>query len=179
MPAVFSRLHALSRPVRLGIGAVALAASGALGILSAGPPRFTLRNTAIVIDYPATRGSAALGCALAFALFALTWARPGLGRMMLLAALLPAGVAWHLLLYRLEAAQAGLTSRGGFGSTLLSWNAVRSVRLGSSAVVVEGEGATIRVDTADFSPEQRAALERAIARRVRETGAGSVATVPD
>lgn len=179
MPAVIARLQALPRPARLGIGVVILAAAVAFGTLSAGPPRFTLLNTAIVIDYPWTRGAAALGCAVAFALFAVTLARRALRTALLFAALLPVAVGWHLLLYRLEAAQDGLTARGSLGSTTLPWGQVRSVSLGTEAVVVEGESGTIRIDTADFSADQRGALERAVARRVREAGSGSVVTVPD
>ncbi len=179
MRAVIARLHALARPVRLCITALALAAAVALGALSAGPPRFTLRNAAIVIDYPWTRGAAALGCALAAALLAATLTRPALRRALLFAGLLPVAVGWHLLRYRLEASQAGLASRGALGTTTLGWSEVRSVSLASQAVVVEGEDAAIRVDTADFSTDQRGALERAIARRVREAGSGSLVTIPD
>ena len=179
MPAVIARLQALRRPVRLGLAALALTGALALGALSAGPPRFTLLNTAIVIDYPWTRGAAALGCAAAFALFALTLARPGLRTALLFAALLPVAVGWHLLLYRLEAAQPGLTSRGALGATTLPWTEIRSVSLHSDAVVVQGESGTIRIDTADFSADQRGALERTVARRVREGGSGSVVNVPD
>lgn len=176
---MIARLQALPRPVRLGVGALACIVAVTLGTLSAGPPRFTLLNTAIVIAYPWTRGAAALGCAVAFALFAVTLSRPALRALLLLVALLPVAVGWHLLLYRLEAAQRGLTSRGALGSTTLPWNEIRSVSLGSGAVVVQGESATIRIDTADFSPDQRGALERSVARRVREAGSGSVVTVPD
>ncbi|HET7293012.1 MAG TPA: PH domain-containing protein [Vicinamibacteria bacterium] len=174
-----ARLHALPRSFRLGMGGLAAVSAVALGALSAGKPRFTLLNTAIVIDYPWPRGLAALGCAIALALFALTLARPAPRRALLLAALLPVAVGWHLLLYRLEAAQLGLTSRGALGSTALSWREVQSVSLGAGAVVVEGESGSIRIDTTDFSAEQRGALERAVARRVRESGSGSIVTVPD
>lgn len=176
---MLDRLHALPRAVRTSIGILALVTAGVLGVASAGPPRFTLLNAAIVIDYPKLRGFAALGCALAFALVAATRARPALRFTLLVGALLPAGVAWHLLRYRLEAAQAGLTSRGAFRSTTLPWRAVGRVSLGSHTVVVEGDETTIRIDTADFTPDQQASLARSIARRVREAGTGSVLTVPD
>ena len=176
---LLARLHALPRPVRLGIGAATLVAAGVLGAASAGPPRFTLLNTAIVIDYPWARGISALGCALTFALFAETLVRTALRRSLLVIALLPAAVGWHLLRYRLEAAPAGLTSRGAVRSTTLPWSAVIKARVGSESVEVVGDGVTIGVDTADFSPDQRAALARTITRRVREAGTGSVLTVPD
>jgi hypothetical protein len=56
---------------------------------------------------------------------------------------------------------------------------VGRVSLGSHTVVVEGDETTIRIDTADFTPDQQASLARSIARRVREAGTGSVLTVPD
>jgi hypothetical protein len=169
----------LRRPLRIGLAATALVGALALGALSAGPPRFTLQNTAIVIDYAWQRGAAALGCALAFALFAATLARPKLRTVLLVAALLPAAVGLHLLLYRIEAAQTGLTSRGALGSATLSWAGIQSVSLRTDTVVVQGEDTTLSIDTADFSAEQRRALERTIARRVREGGSGTVLNVPD
>jgi len=79
-------------------------------------------------------------------------------------------VAIHLSVYRVDADQAGLASRGLFGRTRIPWGEVAGVDGDAGQVVVTGKAQNkIRVDTADFRPDQRATLDRTIARRVRET----------
>jgi hypothetical protein len=80
-------------------------------------------------------------------------------------------VALHLFLYRLDATAAGLVSRDALGTTAIGWKEIRRVDRGSDLILVSGPGeARIRVDTTDFAPEQRASLERTIARHVGEAG---------
>jgi hypothetical protein len=179
MPPVFELIGRLPRPARLALGAAGIVAAVALGVLSAGPPRLTLVNAAIAIDYPWLRGASALGAALGVALFGATLPRAGWRLVVLVAALLPLGVGLHLLLSRVEASAAGLTSRGLFGTTTLAWNEIAGVSYMASSVIVQGGSATIDIDTTDFSSDQRATLERTIARRVKEGGgAGRILTVP-
>ena len=79
-------------------------------------------------------------------------------------------VAIHLALYRVDADQAGLASRGLLRRTSIPWGDVMGVDGDGGLVVVTGKNQNkIRVDTTDFRPDQRATLDRTIARRVRES----------
>ena len=79
-------------------------------------------------------------------------------------------VAIHLALYRVDADQSGLASRGLLGRTRIPWGEVAGVDGDAGLVVVTGKDQRkISVDTTDFRPDQRATLDRTIARRVRES----------
>lgn len=157
----------------------AAAAVVATAWLSAGPPRITLLNASVVVDYPWPRSVAAMACAAGIALLAALLRKPalrGVGFVLALGSLL---VGAHLTLYRLEASGSGIASRGVLGTTTIGWKAVNGVELGAADILVHGEGGTtISIDTADFAPEQRAILERTVARHVRESGGSGIATVP-
>lgn len=133
-------------------------------------PRLTLLNAALRIDYGWAVGASALGAALllaaAAALAPRFWARAGLVAV----AVVIAGVGGARLRYRLEIQPDGLNSREITGSTLVPWGEVTHVDRGTEALVIWGRGdAQIRVDTASFEGDQRAALERALARRIIES----------
>ena len=150
----------------LGFG---LAAAAVLP-LALRSPRLTLLNAALRIDYGWMVGAAALGAALllaaAAALAPRSWAKAGL----VAGAVVIAGVGGARLRYRLEIQPDGLNSREITGSTLVPWGEVTHVDRGTEALVVWGRGDTqIRVDTASFEGDQRAALERALARRIIES----------
>lgn len=179
MPAVLQRLLALPRAARTLVAALGVVIAVGLAWLSAGPPRLTLLNTALVVDYHWLRGASALACAGVVALAAWVAPQARVRLVGLVVALLPLAVGLHLLLYRVEAADSGLSTRGLGGGHTLAWREVASLRLGALSLTVEGAGAEIRIDTADFSAEQRAALERSLARRVNEAGGGTVLTVPE
>jgi hypothetical protein len=155
---------------RLILGAsVVLVVVGAF--LSTGPPRLVLLNASLRLQYPWTRGCGALVAgagALALAALFTKLALRLVGGVAAIAAFL---VALHLFRYRLDATPAGLVSRGALGTTAIGWKEVRGVDRGPDLLVVSGPGGTrIRVDTTDFGPEQRASLERTIARRLDEAG---------
>jgi hypothetical protein len=81
-----------------------------------------------------------------------------------------AGVGSARLRYRLDVQPDGLNSRELTGSTLVPWGEVTHVDRGTEALVIWGRGETqIRVDTASFAGDPRAALERALARRIIES----------
>lgn len=169
----------MTRRRLLAVPAVAALIAG--GYWSIGPPRITLLNASLVVDYPWPRGAAALLCALALVGIGALLPKPALRRTCFVLALAPLLVAAHLLLYRLEASGSGLSSRGVLGTTAIAWPEVRSVIIeaGASAMVVRGESArAIRIDTSDFAPEQRATIERTVARHVREKGTGGVVAAP-
>jgi hypothetical protein len=150
------------------VASVVLIVTGA--ILSMGQPRFTLTNAGLNVEYPWFRGAGALLAALGAALLALVlrrrWARIAAGAL----AVLGAVVGAHLLAYRVEADAAGLSSRGVGWRHAVAWSAVSRVEGGPGAIVIVGTDETrIEVDTTDFAPEQRASLERTIARRIKES----------
>ena len=158
----------MNRSRALGALGAALLLAG--GFFSSGAPRLTLLNTSLRIEFPASLAAAALVAAVGGALLA--WACPWrVGRLLCAALVIGALLgAAHLLRYRLEATDAGIVSRGLLGSTAIAWRDVSRVSQGPDLVFVAGrDSAQIKVDTTDFAPEQRASLERAIARRVRES----------
>jgi len=152
---------------RLIVASVVLIVAGA--IASMGPPRLTLTNAGLSVEYPWFRGVGALVAALGAGLLAVAlrrrWPRIAAG----LLAALGLAVGAHLLAYRLEADADGLSSRGLSGRRAVTWAGVSRVEGGPGTIVVVGADETrIEVDTTDFRPEQRASLERTIARRIRD-----------
>jgi hypothetical protein len=137
---------------------------------SQGPPRLTLLNAGLAVQHglrhPAGALLAAVGAALLAKAATRRWARV----IFLPLAVLSLLVAIHLALYRVDADQTGLASRGLLRQTRIPWGEVTGVDADAGLVVVTGRNQNkIRVDTTDFRPDQRATLDRTIARRVRES----------
>ncbi len=161
----------VNRPARLALTALgaSLAAGGAY--LSSGPPRITLLNTALQIDYHWSRGAGAFGAAIGAALLAASLRRVSLRRIGLVLALGPLLIAGHLLLWKLEIAASSLSFRSLLGTTTMAWPEVASIDVFSGEIQVESRGgARARIDTTDFAADQRASVERTLARHVKEHG---------
>jgi hypothetical protein len=138
---------------------------------SVGPPRLLLFNAGLLIEYPPSRGLATLVAVAGLGLVTAVLRRRALRLLAAVAAVGALFVALHLLLYRLEANDAGLVSRGVLGSTGIAWKDIVGLDRGGDLLILTGKGdREIRIDTTDFAPEQRASLQRSIARRVRESG---------
>lgn len=155
------------RIVFLAIGAIAFVAGA---YASQGAPVLTLLNTGLSVHHPWRHPIGALGAAAGAALLAWVSPRRWARALFVALAVLSILVAIHLAVYRVDADQTGLASRGLFGGTRIPWPEVAGVDGDAVQVVVTGKDQSkIRVDTTDFRPEQRATLDRTIARRVRET----------
>ncbi len=159
---------------RRAVFAAAFAAIATLvgGLLLAfGPLRAVWLNAGLRIDYPWPRGASALVAAGGAAgLAALT--RPRALRFLAAALSIVLGlVGAGLLLYRLEALDEGLVERRLLGTVRLAWSDVTAVQTEPEALLVAGAATRVRIDTTQLSPDQRASLERTIARRVREASA--------
>jgi hypothetical protein len=155
------------RPILVVLGVVLVVGGG---VLSVGPPQLVLLNTSLVLEYPWTRGAGALVATVGVILGSGAIGSVGLRLLCGALAVAPLLVSLHLFLYRLEATDTGLVSRGVLGSTAIGWREVQNVERGTDLLLIAGPGtARIRVDTTDFEPEQRASLERTISRRVKET----------
>ena len=136
--------------------------------LSMGAPRLTVLNTGLFVSYPWVHGAGALlACAGALG-FALTSRR-------LLARLVPAllalaafGEGVRLLRYRVATDDDGLTARDGWGTHRLAWSALTQVEPHPGLLVLRAGEQVLLLDVTDFRPEDRATLDRTIARRVRE-----------
>jgi hypothetical protein len=138
---------------------------------SMGAPRLTLLNTDVHVAYPWYRPGAALlaagAAAAAAGLIRLGWARVLAGVFAAAAAL----AAAHLLLYRVRAGDDGLEARGLLGAERLAWSAVARVETAPGLLLLTGtDGRKVRVDTTDFRAEDRATLDRTIARRLKTGG---------
>jgi hypothetical protein len=148
-------------------GVAILAGAG----LALRPARVTWLNSGLRIDYPWPRAAAALGAALGAALLATLLRRRLLRLLALTLAFLFLLFGARLLAYRVDAGDRGLTLRGLLGSTTLLWAEVARVETGERALVLTDRAeARLAVGTGDLAPDQRAGLERTIARRVRESG---------
>jgi PH (Pleckstrin Homology) domain-containing protein len=152
------------RPVLV---AALLAALLACAFLSMGAPRLTLQNADVHIAYPWPRPAAALLSALAAVAVALV-VRTNWARVLAVAfALAAALAAAHLVLYRVRAGSEGIEARTLLGSDRLAWRAITQVETGPGLLLIRGGGGErVRVDTTDFRAEDRAALDRTIARRL-------------
>jgi hypothetical protein len=135
------------------------------------PARLTASNAGLTVD--CARPSAVV---LGVAVLALA----GLGVSTLdrrvrvlavaLALLLLAGMA-DLLSYRVTAGREALSVRRALAQTDLPWSEItRSRPLGDSLAITDTRGRNLRIGLARLSPEQRAALERVLARRIWESG---------
>ena len=132
--------------------------------------RIVLVNTTLRIDDDWTR-AAAIALA-AMALLALAWALParralrtvlGLAVALTLVAAAAAATTWT------EAREHELTALRWFVRTTLPWDEVTRVDSWRDAIVVwSGAGGRIAIDVRRLNGEQRAVLERTIARHVRE-----------
>jgi hypothetical protein len=163
-------MRAMSTRARWSSALLLGVAAGAVLPLALRSPRLTLLNAALRIDYGWMAGAAALAAALllvtAAALAPPRWAKTALA----IGAVVVAAVGGARLRYRLDVQPDGLSSRGLTGSTTLAWAEVTHVDRGTEALIVWGKGdEQIRVETASFEGSQRAALERALARRIVES----------
>jgi hypothetical protein len=161
------------RSGRLLVGlSAALEIAGVLLLLSGSAgPRLTLENASLVIRYGASAGAGLLCLGLGLILLARAVSEPWLGVAVTLLALVVflLGVDWWV--FRFEASPWELKTVGLWGRTRLPWVEVSRVEAGPSVVVVWGRGdAQVRISTRSFTPEQRATLDRTIARHVRESG---------
>ena len=139
-------------------------------------PRLTLLNAALRVDYAWMVGAAALAAALLLVAAAVLGPSRWLKGALVLAALSVGVLGGARLRYRLEVQPEGLSSRGLSGATMLAWADVTHVDRGTEALIVWGRGdEQIRIDTASFEGGQRAALERALARRILESTAAETA----
>jgi hypothetical protein len=155
----------------MGLAALGTGITVVGALRSVGPPRLVFVNAGLQIEYPVIRGLAALGAMAGVALIAAALPKLALRLLACVAALGVCFVALHLLLYRLEATDAGLLSRGVLGTAAIAWKEVVGVDRGGDELIVTGRNdRQIRIDTTDFEPDQRATLERTIARRVQESG---------
>jgi hypothetical protein len=147
-------------------GLVALLAGGAS---LRGLPRLTLANTGMRIDHSATTVLLALLAAGGAAVLAYALrARPlRLGASLLAAAFLL--VALDLWAYRIDIDDRGLSARLPLSSRHLEWRDVTKVDAEADHLtLLSQKGESLSVTTRALSPEQRASLERAIARRLRD-----------
>ncbi len=145
--------------------AAALVAGGAL--LSYGPPRLVAVNAALRVEYAWPRALGAAAVAAGGLVLLAAGRRRWLRAAAVLLALGGLAAGLHLLLYRVEADDGGLSARALLGTSRLGWTEVERVDTGPGLLLLTGRGRTVRVDTTDFRPEQRAALERTVARRLK------------
>ena len=134
------------------------------------PMRISLVNTTLRIDDPWTR-AASLGLAgLGLAALAMTLPARRIMRGLLVAcAVLTFAVAAATASTWLEARPEVLTARQWFRLTAIPWNEVSRVDSWRDAVVVwSASGARVVIDARRLDAQQRAVLERTIARHVRE-----------
>ena len=153
------------------LGALAaIAVLAAAAWLIRAPMRITLVNTTLRLDDSWTRAASfallALGlAALAAALPARRWLRVLLAACAVLTLAVAAAAAstW------VEARPEVVTARRWFLLTTIPWNEVSRVDSWRDAIVIwSASGAQVVIDARRLDAQQRAVLERTIARHVRE-----------
>jgi hypothetical protein len=142
----------------------------AAGWLARAPMRIVLVNTTLRIDDPWTRAAALALAALALLALAASFpARRGLQAVLAFGAAVTLAVAAATATTWTESRAEVLTARRWFAVTTIPWSDVTRVDSWRDAVVVwSGAGSRIAIDARRLDPEQRAVLERTIARHVRE-----------
>jgi len=157
-------------PSRRGVLAgVGLTLLGAGAWLATGPLRLTVLNAALRLDHPGHHAAGALIAALGAALLAVSLrrraARIGAASVAAAALLLAA----RLSVYRVELTEQALVSEGLLSRSEIPWGRIGRVEIAPGALLVfESDELVLRVETGSFTADQRATLERGIARRVRE-----------
>jgi hypothetical protein len=137
---------------------------------SQGPPRLTVLNTGFSVTHGLRHPAGALLAAIGAVLLAKASPRRGPRVLLVVLAAVSLLVSIHLAAYKVEADHTGLASRALLRQTRIPWGEVTGVDGDAGLVVVTGNNQNkIRVDTTDFRPDQRATLDRTIARRVRES----------
>jgi hypothetical protein len=150
--------------------AVGLSAWLAGVALSRGYPRLTLTNEGLVVAHAWRFGGwalfAAAGCGVAIAA---ARQRRWLAVLLVAVAAGTAARAAELLSRRVEIDREGVASLGALSAERVAWGEVTRIERGPARLVVWGrDDARIQIETGAMSSDQRAVLERAIARRVIE-----------
>ena len=150
------------------LAAVAVLAAAAWLIRA--PMRITLVNTTLRIDDPWTRAAAFALAGLALAALAMTLpARRAMRALLGASAVVTLAVAAATASTWLEARPEILVARRWFLLTTIPWNEVSRVDSWRDAVVVwSASGARVVIDARRLDAQQRAVLERTIARHVAE-----------
>jgi hypothetical protein len=156
--------------VRYRIAALALAALVAVVAfyVSLGPPRVLWLNAGLEIAHEWTHGAAALVAAGAVAAMAAVLHRRGPQALALVAAASLAVFGAQRLAYRVDAVEDALSLRTILGTTRIPWTAVTRMDAAPGHLTAVSDAAAIRIGTASLSADERAALERTVARRMRE-----------
>ncbi len=142
-------------------------------LVSTARPVVTLLNDALELRWRAGHAFGAAAAMLAWLLVAVP--RDGARALRVLACVLAlacGATALARATFRVRVDEVGLSARGLFGTTLVAWRDVTRVEQGSAQLVAWGrDERQVRVPVAGWREDQRAALERSIARRVREAAA--------
>jgi hypothetical protein len=160
----------MRRPTRVLLSAAGLVIAVAGAASAVAPPRFTWVNDGLVVQYPwrvaAGAGLAALGLVAVASML-----RPrALRALVLLLAVANLAFAASRGTYRVRAGPERVSRSGLFGDASIAWRDVARVEDASEAIVLHtASGQSLRVDCASFTPDERAALDRTIARRIRES----------
>jgi hypothetical protein len=151
--------------VRVALLAIAAAAT----TVALAAPRLTWENAGLAVRHPLHHGGAALVGAAALAAAALSGTRRPIAVLVLAAAGALAALGAQRLAWRVEAVEAGLHERTLTGWTRVDWREVELVEPRSDVIRVGARnGTSIALGTGGFAPEDRARLERTIARRIKE-----------
>jgi hypothetical protein len=157
-------------PRRALLGALVLTAI-AVAALALRATRLTIANDGISLAFPWTAAATPAVCGLTMATLAIlcrTWRV----RILLAAvALAIIGAAAATLSFRIVAGPGGLRVRSLFSSTSVGWGDVSRVDTAEGEIAITAvDGRRILLSTRALSSDWRQALERTIARRLRERG---------
>jgi Bacterial PH domain len=159
-----------SAPVKYRNAALVLAALviAVAVYFSLGPPRVLWLNAGLTLAHESGKGVSALVAAAAAAAIAYSAGSRAAQVIAGIAALALAVFGVHLLVYRVDAVEEALSRRTLLGTTRIPWKAVTRVDSTPGHFTAVADTTAIRIGTASLSADERAALERTVARRLRE-----------
>jgi hypothetical protein len=169
----------VGRQARRFVPAACVAVAAGVVVAAGGPPRVVLVNAAMEVHRPWPQALAWLALGLGLAVAARFASASALRALLLVAALAASAFALDRGVSRVRLDGGGIEARGLLGTVALAWSEVTRVDTGSSAIVVWGrDERQVRVGLGSYREDQRAGLERAIARHVREAAAAHGAARP-
>jgi hypothetical protein len=148
--------------------AVAAVVAALAFYVSLGPPRVLWLNAGLEIAHEWTHGAAAILAAVAAAGMAAVLKNRAGQVVAVLGALALGVLAAQRLAYRVDAVQDALSLRTVLGTTRIPWSAVTRMDAAPTHLTAVSTNSAIRIGTAGLSADERAALERTVARRIRE-----------
>jgi len=133
-----------------------------------GPPRLVWLNAGLEIAHEWTHGAAAVLAAAAAAGMSAALRNRAAQVVAVVSAAALGVFAAQRITYRVDAVQDAISLRTILGTTRIAWSDVTRMDAAPTHLTAVSTTGAIRIGTAGLSADEKAALERTVARRMRE-----------